>query len=164
MARKEAGHANLRRYRWNHGHARNAINAEDTAVVTISIALNKKTKMTLPLTHQVTSLETSKKMKEMGFPQESLWAYNVAGALRCAGEVLEWSEGWVAAYTLSEVIAMFGDKQVVIWRYQDKYHAGIYQYGSEIYVDDYPNPNEEGPTPLEAASALAVYLKENKLI
>src|SRR3990167_1808949 len=61
---------------------------------------------------------------------------------------------WAYFPTFSELIEACGSNKIIIWRSEQYWHAGIFTYGSDHYVDDYPHPNEEGETPEEAVAHL----------
>ena len=92
--------------------------------------------MTLPLEKQVTSLELSRELKELGVPQESLyyhWVHN-AGAVRGElygtfhNEPYNPKEGWrsCSAFTVAELIELLGDKFGVLERFPYSGKFGAY--------------------------------------
>lgn len=115
--------------------------------------------------------ELAKKLKDAWFPQpqgddggESLTGYGADGDEVQYDNCCGFWRGSIVAYapTLSELIAACGDRQVVIWKYESLWYAGIYTYGSEIYIDDYPMSVNDGSTPLKAVANLWLALNEKK--
>ncbi len=106
--------------------------------------------------------ELAKKLKGVGFPQGGDGRFSNENGMPIPmfqPEVGEFGN-FVYIPTLSELIETCGDKQIVIWRFKRKWYAGIYKYGSDIYIDDYPSYDAEGETPEEAVANL--WLELNK--
>ena len=103
----------------------------------------------------LTSYELALELKEAGFPQLSIHGGAMNG---------QWvsSTGQEEVYipTLSELLAWCGTEKIVLWKFEDLWHAGVYRFGSDIYIDDYPWPTEEGKDPEEAVTRLALELKK----
>ena len=107
--------------------------------------------------------ELIKKLKELGFKQRGDGRF-YGGPLYIGYEP-----------TLSELINSCGEKRVlddfdfkrfVLWYAnsgddKEKWYAGYYMYGDNLYIDDYPTC-EEGETPEEAVANL--WLSLNKKI
>jgi len=73
---------------------------------------------------QVTSLEPSKKLEEAGVKQESVWCWcnhNGSWVIELSEtECLESSDG-VSAFTVSELLEMLTNEEIVDYIYREKY-------------------------------------------
>jgi len=111
--------------------------------------------------------ELAKILKDAGFPQKREWddhfcKHGLGGDIctRCK------ADEFYAHPNLEELIEACGEGiRVIIWFTPSEYgdwHAGIIgeHMSSELYVDDYPNPNEHGKTVTEAVSSLWLKLNE----
>lgn len=120
---------------------------------------------------ETTDLETSQKLKDLGCKQESyfLWLYTepMSTDVKYGFEPRQWSiqlssqyhQGWegrtVAAYTLSEVLDMLGERLVAL-------HYPCEETKGKWFADAvYPYAGW-GPTPLKATTALLEVLLEAK--
>lgn len=106
------------------------------------------------------SYELCLKLKEAGFQQRYHWKSGGLDHFVVENEKDEYGCPVVVEIpTLSELIEECTPR-VVLWQFEDRWCAGIYTYGSDIYIDDYPSPCESGDTPEEAVASL--YLELNK--
>lgn len=129
--------------------------------------------MTLPLDKQVTSLELSKRLKELGVPQESLFVH-AAGHIwyrtsldstrddgaRISERMLESARDITSAYTVAELGEMLKGQ-----------HSGYYinQVGNTLYLRPVGSAEKiiysvGSDTEANARAAMLVYLLENGLI
>lgn len=113
------------------------------------------------------SYETCKQLKEVGFPQK--YHYNWQGLYfyidqDATPQQRALGEHKIEIPTLEELIeACEKIKQdIVIWFNGQNWSAGIHKYSSKNYIDDYPNPNEEGASVLEVVANLYLALKNEK--
>lgn len=124
------------------------------------------------------SYELCKKLKDAGFPQKGTvelkhscphWA--VKSDMFPDGDFSRSCDCWKPYEpTLSELIEACKEDQIVIWKWIGEkdgekckeWYAGLYNFGSPRYIDDYPEPKAEGDTPEEAVAFLFISLNAKK--
>lgn len=134
----------------------------------------------MKLESQVTSLEISKRLKELGVKQESLFWWDSSNSICCAGpkrmgntfypENLDsyYTKNTISAFTVAELGEMLPEDITVEGiNYQIQFTNGIHSIGyqGEIDVSVFKVIHETiGLTEVDARGKMLIYLLENGLI
>lgn len=121
----------------------------------------------LPLEKQVTSLETSKKLRQLGVKQESLFYWvgdsdKKYGLWNCIGHtpqcMFKDKDDIFSAFTCSELGELL--PKDYISKYSDDYKWMVYWWDWAVYKRYVEGQNTE----VEARAKMLIYLLENKII
>lgn len=126
----------------------------------------------MKLENQVVSLELSKKLKELGFKQESLFAYNAGGAVLGCGKIspepMLWGEDnspFISAFTSSELGEMLPAGHISCSRTLSVSYPSAGETGWRVkYIKDSYDKYEKDNTMANAMALMLIHLKENNLI
>jgi hypothetical protein len=138
----------------------------------------------MELQNQVTSLELSKMLKELGFPQDSLfyWVVNAQTAFReprvlLNGVIKEWNQKQAkafqyeilcSAYTVAELGELLPSKLYIkkrtLYNENYKHKSGMFFAGYQNEKDEKDYIGEIDFTECDARAKLLIHLKENNLL
>ena len=116
------------------------------------------------------SYELCQRLKDKGFPSKQweghYWYSNYNGDW----QVIDGTKGTikddVCCPALEDLILELG-KRIVLWEHEGKFYAGKTHGNyavSNMYVDDYPHPCEEGDSPEEALANLYLALHPDRTV
>lgn len=116
--------------------------------------------MTLPLPKQVSSLELSKRLRELGVPQESLFCIDSYGDIYDRKrDRLDECETYYAAFTCSELGEMFPHFWTIKWQRGGGNFLSVTNEENGINYHD-----RDIETEVDARAKMLIFLLENGLI
>lgn len=111
------------------------------------------------LEQQISSLELSKRLKELGMKQESLWAYNHKGFPFSRGESDMWTEQWLSAFTVAELGEM-----LPVYVTSGKKDNGAWYCATISHDMGWKEESFDAEIEADARAKMLIYLLENNLM